>query len=77
MILEKVNIANAKALKKLDKIREKQKKKGTTLHKLSIYSRSFKMLQTCIFNMSFTYFHLETVAMIDVDYLVFSVNFTI
>ena len=51
--MEKANIAHAEALKKLDKNREKQEKIGTTSHKLSIYSRSFKMLQTCICNISF------------------------
>ena len=34
MMLEKANAAHAEALKKLDKIREKQKKIGTTMHKL-------------------------------------------
>ena len=34
MLLEKANTAFTKALKKLDKIRENQKKKGTTSHKL-------------------------------------------
>ena len=74
--MEKANVAYAEVLKKLDKIRVKLKKIGTTLHKPSIYSRSFKMLQICICNISFTYFYLETVAVIDTDYLVFSVSFT-
>ena len=74
-MMEKANIAYTEALKKLDKIREK-KKIRTTSHKLSIYLRSFQMLQTCICNISFTYFFLETVAVIDADYFVFSVNFT-
>ena len=34
MMLEKANTAHAEALKKLDKVREKQKKIGTTTHKL-------------------------------------------
>ena len=50
-MMEKANIVHAEALK-LDKNREKQKIR-TTLHKLAIYSRSFKMLQTCICNISF------------------------
>ena len=33
-MLEKANAAHVEALKKLDKIREKQKKIGTTTHKL-------------------------------------------
>ena len=74
-MLEKVNIINAEALKKLDKIPEKQEH-SNKLCKLSIYSRSFKMLQTCICNTVLTYFYLETVAVIDADYFVFSVSFT-
>ena len=34
MMLEKANTAHVEALKKLDKVREKQKKIGTTTHKL-------------------------------------------
>ena len=75
-MMEKANKAYAEALRKLDKIREKQKKMGSTLHKLSIYSRSFKMFQTCLCNISFIYFYLETVAVIDTNYSVFSVSFT-
>ena len=51
-MMEKGNIAHAEALKQ-DKNREKQEKIGTISHKLTIYSRSFKMLQTCICNISF------------------------
>ena len=42
-----------------------------------IYSRSFKILHTFICNTSFTYFYLETVAVIIADILgIFSYNFT-
>ena len=52
-MMEKANIVYAEALKKLDKNREKQEKIGTISHKLSIYSRSVKIPQTCICNISF------------------------
>ena len=61
--MEKANIVHTEALKKLDET-ENQEIIGTTSHKLSIYSRSFKMLQTCIYNISF---YLETIAVIDAD----------
>ena len=48
-IMEKANIAYAEALKKLDKIRVKQKKIGTTVHKLLIYSRSYFTLKLLLY----------------------------